>query len=46
MLCFSLEERMGDVLVRPGGILKSAEMSLLLLTYTSTESILWDKVPW
>lgn len=44
MLCFLLEERMGDVAVRPGGILKSSDKSLLVLLHTNTVSILWKKV--
>lgn len=44
MLCFLLEERMGDVVVRLGGILKSSDKCLLVLTHTSMVSILWKKV--
>lgn len=44
MLCLLLEERMEDVAVRQGGILKSSDKSLLVLTHTSMVNILWKKV--
>lgn len=44
MLCFLPEERPGDVEVRPGGILKSSDKSLLVLTQSSMVNILWKKV--
>lgn len=44
MLCFLLEERLGDVVVRLGGILKSSDRSLVALIHTSIVSSLWKKV--
>lgn len=44
MLCFLLEERMGDVAVRLGRSLKSSDKSLLVLTHTSMVDVLWEKV--
>jgi len=44
MLCFLLEKRTGEVVVRPGGILKSSDKSLLVLTHSRMVNILWQKV--
>lgn len=44
MLWFLPEKRTGDVKVRLGGILKSSDKSLLVLTHSSMVNILWKKV--
>lgn len=44
MLCFLMEEKMGDVVVRLGEILKSSGKSLLVLTQPRMVNNLWKKV--